>query len=190
MQSYINNSFKDKLKELTVLYVEDDDIIRENLILCFKHIFKKIIVAIDGEDGLNKFKTHHKKIDIVITDINMPNLNGIEMIKLLKNINPKITCIITTAYSDKQYLLDSVDFGVNHYILKPFKIEMLLKEVEKSYKSRFCIQELSKKNKQIEQLSKLFSSSEKEMQELKNEDKEYKAKLTLFSEIIQLLDRR
>ncbi len=189
MQSYINNSFNDKLKEITVLYVEDDNVIRENLILCFKHIFKKTIVAIDGKDGLHKFKANHKKIDVVITDINMPYLNGIEMIKQIKNINPKVACIITTAYSDKQYLLDSVDFGVNHYILKPFKIDMLLKEVEKSYMSRFCIQELSKKNKQIEQLSKLFSSS-KQQEELKNEDKEYNVKLTLFSEIIQLLDRR
>ncbi|MFV0562347.1 response regulator transcription factor [Malaciobacter mytili] len=190
MENNTNNSFKDKLKELTILYVEDDSVIRENLISYFKHIFKKTIVAIDGQDGLAKFKTNHKKIDVVITDINMPYLNGIDMIKQIKNINPKIACIITTAYSDKQYLLDSVDFGVNHYILKPFKLDILLKEVEKSYMSKFYIQELTKKNRQIEQLSKLFGSSKEQMKELKNEDKEYNAKLTLFSEIIQLLDRR
>ncbi|AXH09678.1 hypothetical protein CP960_09490 [Malaciobacter halophilus] len=193
MKKLDNNSFNiNFIEELTVLYVEDDPVIRENLLSCFEPLFKKTFVAVDGKDGLKKFKKHKKEIDIVITDINMPYIDGIEMIKLIKNINPKIACLITTAYSDKQYLLDSVDYGVNHYILKPFKIDTLLKEVEKSYLSTYYIKELSQRNREIEQLAKMFNSTPEplELKELEKEDKEYKTKLTLFSEIIQMLDRR
>ncbi|WP_404317251.1 response regulator transcription factor [Malaciobacter canalis] len=193
MKKLENSSFNiNFIEELTVLYVEDDSVIRKNLLSCFEPLFKKTYVAIDGKDGFEKFKKYKDKIDIVITDINMPNIDGIEMIKLIKNINPRVACLITTAYSDKQYLLDSINYGVNHYILKPFKIDTLLKEVEKSYLSTYYVKELSQRNREIEQLSKIFNSNIEplELKELEKEDKEYKTKLTLFSEIIQMLDRR
>lgn len=185
MQNKINLEL---MKNLTVLYVEDEEDIRENLECCFSSMFKKCITAKDGREGISKFMQFQSKIDVVITDLNMPHIDGINMIKKIKSINPKIACIITTAYSDKQYLIDSINYGVNHYILKPFKIEALFKEVEKSYLSTHYINKLKEQNEQIETLARVFNSTKEDLK--KENDKELNTKLTLFSEIIQLLDRR
>ncbi|RXJ87546.1 response regulator transcription factor [Arcobacter sp. CECT 8985] len=176
------------MEDLTVLYVEDEKDIRDNLEKCFLSIFKKCIVAKDGKDGVQTYMKHQKEIDIIITDLNMPYIDGIEMIKQIKAINPKISFIITTAYSDKQYLIDSINYGVNHYILKPFKIESLLKEVEKSYLSTHFVKKLKQQSEQIESLSKVFNSTKDDL--MKENDKELNSKLVLIDEIIQLLDRR
>ncbi|AXX92355.1 response regulator [Malaciobacter molluscorum LMG 25693] len=185
MQNSINLEL---MKNLTVLYVEDEQDIRNNLQSCFSSMFKKCITAKDGKEGFNKFMKHQNEIDVIITDLNMPHIDGINMIKKIKSINHKIACIITTAYSDKQYLIDSINYGVNHYILKPFKIESLLREVEKSYLSIHYVNKLKEQNEQIENLARVFNSTKEELK--KENNKELNIKLTIFSEIMQLLDRR
>lgn len=82
-------------KEVTILYVEDDDYVRESLAEVLSRFFKKIITASNADEGYNKFLEDfntHKEITLIISDINMPNKNGLVMIKEIKEISKKIPC--------------------------------------------------------------------------------------------------
>ena len=109
-------------KKFTILYVEDETIIRENVENCLKFVFN-IIVAKDGEEGLNYFNT--QKIDLVITDINMPVKDGISMLEDIKQIHPDIPCIVTSAY-DLEIVNKLESISICQYMTKPFDIQELL----------------------------------------------------------------
>lgn len=117
---------KDLLKRLTLLYVEDDDIIRNELSQLLANFFSQVLVAKDGKEGLRTFLENQDTIDIVLTDINMPLYNGIEMVKKIRNIDSKISVIFATAYSDNEFLLDAIKLRVQEYIIKPIDIRKLL----------------------------------------------------------------
>lgn len=116
------NYESDKLKKITVLYVEDEETIRVNVGTCLNYIFN-IIIAEDGKEGINKFKNNN--IDLVITDINMPQKNGITMIEEIKKISPNTPCILTTAY-DINAIDGYSELGISSYIQKPFDVKDLL----------------------------------------------------------------
>ncbi|MDD2698757.1 MAG: EAL domain-containing protein [Arcobacteraceae bacterium] len=111
------------------LYVEDDSIAREHTAEFLGTIFENLIVAIDGEDGLNKFQNN--TIDMVITDINMPKLNGIEMLEKIKAIDKNCHIIILSQHNEVDILLQSIELNVDGYILKPLDFEKLLDTIEK-----------------------------------------------------------
>ena len=117
---------KNLLKRLTLLYVEDDDIIRNELSQLLANFFSQVLVAKDGKEGLRTFLVNQDTIDIVLTDINMPLYNGIEMVKKIRNIDSKISVIFATAYSDNEFLLDAIKLRVQEYIIKPIDIRKLL----------------------------------------------------------------
>ncbi len=124
------------LKYLNILYVEDEKGIRETLKDVFEDDFNSFEVAKDGKDGLEKFK--NKSFDIVITDIEMPFMNGMELTKSIKDISPSTPVILLTAYSEKKRLFEAIDVGVNKYLVKPFTPEKLLDticEIAKKFKS-------------------------------------------------------
>lgn len=143
----------DTLKDLVVLYVEDQKDAQEELVNIFNKTFKKTIYASDGEDGLNKFIAHKKRdynIDIVVTDINMPRLNGLKMIREIKKLDNSVKYVLTTAYTDTEYLLESIELGITAYITKPINVMKLLEKIEYAYKERVdksIIKELSDKMK-------------------------------------------
>ena len=117
---------KNLLKRLTLLYVEDDDIIRNELSQLLANFFSQVLVAKDGKEGLRTFLENQDTIDIVLTDINMPLYNGIEMVKKIRNIDSKISVIFATAYSDNEFLLEAIKLRVQEYIIKPIDIRKLL----------------------------------------------------------------
>jgi response regulator RpfG family c-di-GMP phosphodiesterase len=100
-----------------ILYVEDEFEAREALSKYLKRRFGKIFTAEDGLDGLNLFQ--EQKPDLVIVDLYMPNMDGLEMIKEIKRISPEVFVIVTTAVDDVEVILKSVDIGINKYLLKP-----------------------------------------------------------------------
>ncbi len=106
-----------KNTSLTLLYIEDTPQTRESTTFAFKELFDNIIIAIDGEDGFSKFKEN--KIDIVITDINMPKLNDIGMIKKIRNIDPDVYIVIISAYNNIEYLTHSIRYQVQECLFKP-----------------------------------------------------------------------
>ena len=102
---------------LNALYVEDDKDIRENTAMLFEHFFNTIMLAENGLDGLEKY--NQAQYDIVITDINMPKMNGVEMIEKIKEINPEQKIIAITAHNEPEILIDIVKKGISGFILKP-----------------------------------------------------------------------
>ncbi|MCX6076938.1 MAG: EAL domain-containing protein [Campylobacterales bacterium] len=121
----------DKLKEIieyaediTVLYVEDDEDARQELSGLLGIFFKKIIVAKNGKEGLESFK--NSDIDLVISDITMPVMNGLEMMHHLRSQAKEFKAIFITASSGKDILLDSIELNIDGYILKPISQVQLI----------------------------------------------------------------
>lgn len=114
-------------KNITVLYVEDDEDIARQVFIMLGKIFQKIEVKYDGAAGLEAYKKH--KHDIVVTDISMPKLNGIEMSKAIRVINPEQSILVTSAYSDIEYLSALIDLGVDKFVLKPINMQSFLSAV-------------------------------------------------------------
>ncbi|MCK5854320.1 MAG: response regulator, partial [Sulfurovaceae bacterium] len=102
---------------LTLLYIENCLKTRESTAIILKAFFETIIIAIDGEDGFNKFTKN--KIDIIVTDINIPKLNGMDMIKKIRAIDHDICILIISTYSDTKYLTQSIQYQVQGYLFKP-----------------------------------------------------------------------
>lgn len=76
------------LKNITILYAEDEDALRDITLNILKGFTKKQYIAKDGLEGLKLFEQYQDQIDLIITDVNMPNMNGLEMIKKLKLLIP------------------------------------------------------------------------------------------------------
>jgi len=120
----------DRLKNLTLLCVEDNEGVRKRLSNTLKFYFKNVLVAQDGLKGYELYK--NTKIDIIMTDIDMPNMNGIELCKKIRKLDKDIPLIILTAYSSEEYLIELINLKINHFILKPInsrKLEVALKDI-------------------------------------------------------------
>ncbi len=109
---------------IRVLYVEDNEYVRNETLSLLEQFFKDIETASDGVEGLERFR--NGKFDLIITDINMPVMNGLEMIKRIKEIDRRVPVIVITAFSDFEYLIESIKLGVYGYILKPIEMDQLL----------------------------------------------------------------
>lgn len=112
------------LNNLNILYVEDEELAREEVAEFLEFEVKEVKVASNGEEGLEMFQEFHP--DIVITDINMPKMNGLEMAKKIKKISPTTPIIVTSAYSDSDYIIKAIEIGINKYVLKPIDVDELL----------------------------------------------------------------
>lgn len=112
---------QEKGKISPILYVEDNDGLREKALRFFKKFFDTVYFGRDGEEGLSLYKKHQPKI--IVTDIKMPKLNGLDMVKKIKLLNPNVKVIVTTAFDDKEFLLNAIKIGIFRYINKPFNIK-------------------------------------------------------------------
>lgn len=140
------------LKQLRVLYVEDDDTIRESLETLFKKVFGEVLTAINGKDGFEKFKelNENNSIDVVISDITMPIMDGIEMLKLIKKIDSKIPFVLTTAYSDVHYFKEAIKLNVTHYAIKPINIKEVVTHIQEICAIKFQEKAIVKKQNELE----------------------------------------
>ncbi|ADG92355.1 response regulator receiver protein [Arcobacter nitrofigilis DSM 7299] len=115
LQESINN-----LKKFRFLFVEDEkdllDIIAETL----KKLEVNFLLAKNGQEALEVLKEHSNEVDIVVTDISMPIMNGLEMIKEAVVLYPHLKIIIMTAHTESKYKIEAASYGVNDYLLKPF----------------------------------------------------------------------
>ncbi|NQY94967.1 MAG: response regulator, partial [Campylobacteraceae bacterium] len=116
------------LQEVTLLYVEDSLAIREILSARLRKKVKHLIVAEDGEEGLAKYIEH--KPDMILTDVTMPKMDGIEMTRKIKEIDTYIPIIILSAHNDSTYLLEAIELGVSGYLLKPVDREKMATQLE------------------------------------------------------------
>ncbi len=110
--------------KLDILYVEDDKTLLLETSTILEKIFKSVDTANNGAEGLMKFTQN--SYDLVITDIEMPELNGLEMSQQIKEIDPKMIIIVISAYSNSSYLIEAINIGINYYVLKPILLPQLL----------------------------------------------------------------
>jgi len=116
-------------KSFKILFVEDNDNSREQTVKIFQNLFGIIKTASDGNIALEKFKDN--KFNIIFTDINMPNLDGISFIKKVREEDEVVPIIMLSAYDDKSYMLECIDAGVDGYLIKPMQLQKLLKILQK-----------------------------------------------------------
>ena len=121
------------IEEIIILYVEDEDDTREVYSRALKRACSKLITAPNGEVGLELYKKYSP--DIIITDINMPIMNGLDMAKAIKSIDDEVNIIFTTAYSESNYFLEAINLQVEGYLLKPVSKSFLLSSIKKVIKS-------------------------------------------------------
>ncbi len=107
----------------TLLYVEDDQEIMQNILFLLKDYFSHIYTAEDGAEALEKFSQYSP--DIVLLDINIPKINGIDVAKEIRKNDADTPILFLTAYSDKEKLMSAINLGASSYIIKPFKINEL-----------------------------------------------------------------
>ena len=134
-------------KNIKILYVEDDEIARENGIEYLENYFELIYDASDAIKALQLYEKY--KPDIIITDIQMPKLNGLEFVKRIRQKDKKTQVIIITAFSDKDYLLKAIELGLVKYLVKPVR--------EKEFEEALflCINALEKDETNIIQLDEI-----------------------------------
>lgn len=115
---------KEAAQGISVLYVEDDIELRQNTVRLLSSFFTDIGVADNGLEGLNTYKAG--QYDLVITDINMPVMNGVKMSQQIKRENPQQVIVVISAHDEARYLLELINLGIDYYILKPLDLTKFL----------------------------------------------------------------
>jgi len=132
-------------KNIKILYVEDDDIARENGVEYLENFFEHIYEA---ENAISALKLYEKYApDIIITDIEMPKMNGLEFVKKIRKNDSKTQIIIITAFSDTKYLLKAVELKLVKYLIKP----VMEREFEEAL--MVCVDSLREDSSNIVKLS-------------------------------------
>lgn len=125
-------------RQLTLLYVEDDDTLREETANFFRKFFALVDVASNGQEGLDQYKRYYEKTndyyDVVITDINMPVMNGIAMASEMRHILWNQIIVMISAYSEEEYYITLLEMGVDGFVLKPTEHQKLLDVLYKAGK--------------------------------------------------------
>ena len=106
-----------KFNDFTILYVEDDIDTQELIESILQAYFKEVFVASDGEEGLSIYKK--KNPDIVLSDISMPKMDGLEMSEAIQKIDPQQLIALFTAFNELKYLDKAAELGIDTYIMKP-----------------------------------------------------------------------
>lgn len=157
-------------KNLKLLYIEDNIYVRDQTIKMLQIFFNDITTAVNGDEGLNIFKENNKfestSFDLIITDIEMPITDGISMINLIREIHSEIPILIFSAHSNTEYFINSINAGIDGYILKPYNIEQisnsLMNIIEKN--------RLNPSNNDIVNLENEFIWNQKEQALYKNNE--------------------
>ncbi len=116
------------LKEIKVLYVEDDKETRDALQNFLKRRCAKVLCAADGETGFDMFL--ESKPDIVIADLLLPGISGLEMIKNIRDTGSKVPVLITSTVSELKTILSAVELNIDSYLIKPIETEELEEKLE------------------------------------------------------------
>lgn len=193
---------KSNMLEVTMLYVEDDKETREQLTEIFKLKVKTLYVAEDGQQALELYK--HHVIHFIVSDFQMPKMNGNELCRAVKEINPSVNFVLLTAYNDTKLLVDAIDAGVDKFLYKPIRAKELfgvLDEINEKITNKFqlersnvCIQEaesialLSYWDVNLDSGKINFSKEAKELFSL-SQNEERSIDYKTFSQLVKEKDR-
>ena len=123
---------KEILKTISVLYVEDENDVRGFTSKLLSSLLRKVYVAQDGQEGLQIFEENQDDIDLIVTDINMPKMDGLSMGAAIKKINIEIPIVITSAHNDTNFLKRAIEIGVTTYAMKPIDLYQLVESIIKA----------------------------------------------------------
>ncbi len=120
----INTQLKVQAENLSILYVEDESDTRIQISEVLGLFFKKVFSAEDGVEALELFKIN--SVDLVMTDANMPKMNGLTLLREIKKINPSQKVILLTADDNSDTVEDGLDFKLDGFLLKPITMDKML----------------------------------------------------------------
>jgi len=119
-----------KTKELTLLLAEDYAPFRDDMVEMLEDLFKTVVVAEDGREALALYETYYeennKNFDLVITDIQMPFMNGVDLSEAIQQLNADQHIIVLSAHTDSEYLLKLINLGISQFITKPIDYDVFL----------------------------------------------------------------
>jgi len=170
-------------QNLKILYVEDNTEAREQTVKMLNNFFTNIFIGIDGKDGLDKFDQHKDSLDLIITDINMPNMNGIEMLEHIRKIDTYIPCIVLSAYNETGFFIDTISLGVDGYILKPINIQHFITILTKT------VQQITLRNENLKYKNELENIVQEQVKKIIEKEKllEHHTKLAAMGEMIDAI---
>jgi len=160
----------------SLLYVEDDHLVREEVERTLRRLFHDVYLARDGVEGLAAFMEHQP--DIVITDIGMPRKNGLDMAREIKAIRSNTPIIITTAFSDERFFIQAIELGIDAFLLKPIDKQKVYEAIQRVVTLLSAQKKLEKERKEhVGLLSEKVAYSnyheklsfEKELQMIRND---------------------
>jgi len=126
----------DRLKNKIALYIEDEEEVLENISKVFQNYFERIYIVNNAEKGYEILLKN--RVDILFVDIELPKMNGIELILKIREKNKDIKIVVVSAYTKTNYFLDCINYKVESYIIKPFtfiKIQELLEKLNNEFKT-------------------------------------------------------
>jgi YesN/AraC family two-component response regulator len=135
---------------ISVLYVEDEPITRSAVARMLKRRVATLYEAENGKEGLELFRQNRP--NIIISDIRMPVMDGIEMSKEIKLLDKNSKIILTTAHSDASILLDSIEVGVDKYILKPLDMDALYSAMDQCAETVMLERKIQQQNREKDEL--------------------------------------
>ena len=168
---------------LSILYVEDDTKLRDMIADYLKMLFTIVVCAEDGALGIEAFRK--ESFDIVITDIQMPNMNGIEMIEMIKKIKAEQEVIVLTAFSESAYFMDAIRLDVSGYLVKPVDFEIINQTLFRITKKVIAIKENQKYKINLENMVR----DEVVKNTVLEQEKIYNYEQTLLA-LVEMIERR
>lgn len=129
------------------MYAEDEEVTRKIIEKMLTPLFKRVIIAEDGQEGLEKFT--HNAVDIVLTDNLMPRMNGLDLIEEIRKTDIKVPIILITAYMDTEFLIKAINLGVTQFSAKPVSFNNLFRAIEIAVQ-RVLIENLTRKSQEQE----------------------------------------
>ena len=151
------NELIEKSKDIKILYAEDELEVRDSVVKLLEIVFTDLKLASNGQEALEIYK--NEPVDLVITDIHMPKMDGIELIKEIKKINNDIPTLIISAHSDQKNMIEAIKVGIDGFILKPIHAEQFFDSLYKVAKKAILIKESQKNLMILKQYEEITNKS-------------------------------
>ena len=171
-----NNDIK-LLQDLNLLFVEDEEMLRNSLVPAFKKLFKSVHVMNNGEDAYYAYQSNEIDIDIIVSDYIMPHMNGLELLSKIRQENNKIPFIFCSAINEQDMFIKAIELDAYSFVKKPVDMKVLLNQIIAATKEQIELKNQTQKTKLYQSQLKqtIFSknkdiySKHREVTELKNQ---------------------
>ncbi|QOG13075.1 response regulator [Arcobacter sp. FWKO B] len=152
------NINKELLSKATMLYIEDEDIVRQETTELFSVFFDKVLVAANGKEALELYMDNEDTIDLILTDLNMPVMNGIDFISNVRDRNWDVPILVNTGFDDSKTILKVIKLNIANYILKPIQINTTLKIISRILEESDKTKEIIRQRNELNQFMSILDS--------------------------------